>query len=254
VSLFDNHSEQETYQRSIRPLVAKLATLSLGGPDTGQHPLIGQSMTLASTPSTAPQDTYSAPALVISECQRGILEPERSVSKGLADHAAARGIISRTAELARAFRVRGLPVVHCIIEHRADQKGMLPNSYLGTMALRQRGMTAGTPDVEIPKELGPEPEDIVSSRGTGITAFYGTDLDAMLRLQRIETIVLAGVSTNVAIPGLAIEAVNRGYSVVLAEDCTAGASEESHRFMVSNLLTILTRISPATDIIRRLPD
>lgn len=198
-------------------------------------------------------DPYPAPALVISECQHGILDPKRSVSPGLADEVAARGIVGRTAALAREFRERGLPVVHCIIEHRADQRGMLPNSYLGTMALRTRSMIEGTPDVEIPSVLGPEPGDIVSSRATGITAFYGTDLDAMLRLEGVRTVVLAGVSTNVALPGLASEAVNRGYHVVLAEDCTAGTSSQAHSAMLENLFGALARITPAEDIVTRLP-
>ncbi|MDV7352749.1 cysteine hydrolase [Rhodococcus oxybenzonivorans] len=198
-------------------------------------------------------DPYLAPALVISECQRGILHPGLSVSSGLAEEVAARGIVGRTAALAREFRNRGLPVVHCIIEHRADQAGMLPNSYLGAMALRTRSLTVGTPDVEIPSELGPEPGDIVSSRATGVTAFYGTDLDAMLRLQGVRTVVLAGVSTNVALPGLATEAVNRGYHVVLAEDCTAGTSAQAHAAMLENLIGALARITPSEDIAARLP-
>jgi nicotinamidase-related amidase len=144
-------------------------------------------------------------------------------------------------------------VVHCIIAHRADQKGMLPNSYLGKLALRHGLMVEGTPDVEIPAELGPEPSDLVSSRATGLTAFYGTDLDAMLRLQRVQTLVLAGISTNVALPGLALEAVNRGYDVVLAEDCTAGTTAEHHNYMVQNMLAVLTRVTPAADVIGRLP-
>jgi nicotinamidase-related amidase len=130
---------------------------------------------------------------------------------------------------------------------------MLPNSYLGKMALRHRSMITGTPDVEIPPELGPEVSDIVSSRATGLTAFYGTDLDAMLRLQDVRTVVLAGVSTNVALPGLALEAVNRGYDVILAEDCTAGASAAAHQQMIDNLLAVVARINTADQVAARLP-
>ncbi len=72
-------------------------------------------------------------------------------------------------------------------------------------------------------------------------------------MQRVQTLVLAGISTNVAIPGLALEAVNRGYDVVLAEDCTAGTTAEGHDYMVKNMLAMLTRITPAADVIGRLP-
>lgn len=180
------------------------------------------------------------------------MDAERSVSSGLAEQAASRSIVERIARLARAFRIRGLPVVHCIIEHRPDQAGMLPNSYLGAMALRSRSMTAGTADVAIPAPLGPEPADIVSSRATGLTAFYGTDLDAMLRHHRVRTVVLTGVSTNVALPGLALEAVNRGYDVVLAEDCTAGSSAQAHAFFVHQQLKLLARVVTADEVVARL--
>lgn len=202
--------------------------------------------------STTTPAPYEAPALVISECQRGILEAGRSVSSGLAHQASSRGIVARIGELAQHFRAHDLPVVHCTIEHRLDQAGMLPNSYLGAMALRSRSMTANTDDVTIPAALGPEASDIVSSRATGLTAFYGTDLDAMLRHSRVRTLVLTGVSTNVALPGLALEAVNRGYDVVLVEDCTAGASAAAHEFFVQNQLRLLARISTAAEVAARL--
>jgi nicotinamidase-related amidase len=201
-------------------------------------------------PETSP---IPAPALVISECQRGILDAGRSLAPGLSEEAESRGIVPRTARLARLFRDRGLPVVHCVIEHRADQAGMLPNSYMGKMAIRHRSMIVGTPDVGIPPELGPAPSDVVSSRATGLTAFYGTGLDAMLRLQGVRTVVLAGVSTNVALPGLALEAVNRGYDVILVEDCTAGASAAAHQQMIDNLLTLVARVKTADQVAARLP-
>jgi nicotinamidase-related amidase len=64
-------------------------------------------------------------ALVISECQRGILDPAVSVTPGLAAQAAERGIVARIAELADAFPAAGLPVVHCHIAHRPDLAGAI---------------------------------------------------------------------------------------------------------------------------------
>src|SRR5699024_7717053 len=157
--------------------------------------------------------------LVISECQRGVIDPEISGMPSLAEQAAERGIVDRIAGLAQEFRRASLPVVHCTIEHRADMVGMRPHSMLAARAIKRGRMVAGTPDVEEPAPLVPEPADVISCRVTGLTAFYGTDLDAMLRLQQVETLVLVGVSTNVALPGLALEAVNRGYYVVVPEDC-----------------------------------
>src|SRR5229473_1976653 len=85
-------------------------------------------------------------ALVISECQTGILDPARSVTPGLAAQAAERGIVARIAGLADAFRAAGLPVVHCHIAHRPDLAGVRPNSLLGALSIKNRTLIDGTPD------------------------------------------------------------------------------------------------------------
>jgi nicotinamidase-related amidase len=193
-------------------------------------------------------------ALVISECQAGILDPAASATPALAAQAAERGIVARIAELARAFRAAGLPVVHCLIEHRQDLAGIKPNSLLGALAIKNRTLIAGTPATLPPPELAPQPGDHVSSRATGITAFYGTDLDATLRLRSVETIVLTGVSTDVAIPGLALEAVNRGYYVRIPADCVAGTSDDSYEFMMGGLLPAIARITDAAAVLAELAE
>jgi nicotinamidase-related amidase len=171
----------------------------------------------------------------------------------LADQVGKRGVLQHIADLAARFREAGRPVVYCTIAHRADGVGLLPNSKLGAMALKHHRMIAGSADVELPAVIAPQASDLVSSRATGVTAFYGTDLDAMLRLQRVDTVVLAGVSTNIALPGLALEAVNRGYHVVVAEDCTAGSSTQTHEFMIEHLLSMLARVATADQVASHLP-
>jgi nicotinamidase-related amidase len=162
--------------------------------------------------------------------------------------------VARIAGLASAFRATGLPVVHCHIAHRPDLAGVRPNSLLGVLAIKNRTLIAGTPEALPPPELAPQPGDHVSSRATGITAFYGTDLDATLRLRSVETIVLTGVSTNVAIPGLALEAVNRGYYVRIPADCVAGTSNRSYEFTMNGLLPVIARITDAAAVLASLAE
>ncbi len=64
-------------------------------------------------------------------------------------------------------------------------------------------------------ELGPEPEDLVLTRTHGLDPMAGTDLDPVLRNLGVRTIVVTGVSVNVAVTNLVMDAVNRGYDVVL---------------------------------------
>jgi nicotinamidase-related amidase len=93
-------------------------------------------------------------------------------------------------------------------------------------------------------ELGPDPRDVVAPRDHGLTVFHETGLDALLRGAGIRTVVLTGVSINIAITGAAIEAINRGYTVVIPSDCVAGFppayAADALRFTLRNLAYIAT--------------
>jgi nicotinamidase-related amidase len=69
---------------------------------------------------------------------------------------------------------------------------------------------------------------------------------------RVETIVLRGVSTNIAMFAGALGAVDRGYKAVLAEDATAGVAADLHDWMITNTLPILATISTVDEIITEL--
>jgi ureidoacrylate peracid hydrolase len=59
-------------------------------------------------------------------------------------------------------------------------------------------------------------------------AFYGTDLDLILRARSINTLLLTGVATNVCVETTAREAFVRGYRLVMVADCLAGTSANEH--------------------------
>ncbi len=182
-------------------------------------------------------------ALVISECQRGVLDPELAVFPGLAEECARRGALGRIADLAEAFRSAGLPVVHVHVAHRPGFAGLAVTNPIAARNVREHRMVEGDPQVEAMPEVAPQPGDLVSMRHSGLGMWYGTDLDSTLRNQRVETVVLTGVSTNIALFGGSLGAVDRGYQAVIPEDASAGASPESHAWMIGNTLPLLATIT-----------
>jgi nicotinamidase-related amidase len=197
-------------------------------------------------------EPHRKPALLISECQRGILDPTLTSLPALATQAAERGILPRIAQLAEAFRPRRLPVLHIHIGHRPDFAGCAVTSPLMGASRKAGKMVAGTPDAEPMPDVMPVDSDIVCSRRSGLAMWYGTDLDAMLRNERVDTLVMVGVSTNVALFGGSLGGVDRGYEVVIAEDCTAGGSVETHEFMIANSLPLLATMTNADAVIESL--
>ena len=191
-------------------------------------------------------------ALVVNELQNAIANPAH-VDTPLAAQVTARGIIARINVLTAAFRAAGAPVIYCTIAARTpDWDGFRVNCALAARIKRTGKLVVGTAGGALHDDLAVEPSDIVSNRSHGMAPFTGTTLDATLRGYRIDTVVLTGVSTNIALPGAATEAVGLGYSVVLAEDCTAGATAQTHQMQVSMHLPLLATVSDAASVIASL--
>ena len=179
----------------------------------------------------APEHT----ALVINECQQGVIGAESS----LPDLAAAARVemIPNVAALAAAARRVGATVVHGVAERRKDGKGASTNTRLFQYAARSGvQLTPGTPAVEVVAEIGVAEGDIVLSRLHGLSPFAGTELDAILRNEGIRTVVAAGVSVNVAVLNLAFDAVNAAYQVVIPRDAVAGFPADYVEAVFANTL------------------
>jgi nicotinamidase-related amidase len=155
-------------------------------------------------------------ALVVIDLQKGIT--------ALPTAHPAQEIVGRAAQLARAFRERGLPVV------------------LVNVAGRPPGRTdAGPPKFSLPPdwaELVPEldasPNDHRVTKHC-LGAFTGTDLDEYLRQRGVTQIFLAGISTSIGVESTARTAFDSGYNVVLVVDAMTDRDADSHRHTVEKI-------------------
>ncbi len=188
-------------------------------------------------------------ALVVNEMQNAIAS-RAYIDTPLTGPVAARGIVARINGLTAAFRAAGAPVIFCTIAaRRADFEGFRVNCVLAAGIRRKGHLVAGTANAAIHDDLVVEASDIICHRSHGMAPFTGTDLDATLRGYGIDTVVLSGVSTNIALPGAATEAVGLGYNVVLAEDCAAGATPETHHMQVTQHMPLLAAVTDAESVI-----
>jgi nicotinamidase-related amidase len=190
-------------------------------------------------------------ALLISECQNGITNSQYSQSP-LIQQVEEREIVTNINQLAAQFRQRNLPVVHCTISAPPDFKGFVVNCVLAAQIKREKKLVKGSRFAAIHDDIYVHDGDIISDRMHGMSPFSGTELDSVLKGLGVETIVLAGVSTNVALPGAATEAVARYYNVVLAEDCVAGGTAETHHMQISMHLPLLATIADSESILAAL--
>jgi nicotinamidase-related amidase len=181
-------------------------------------------------------------ALVTVEVQQNVVGAG-SVTPALAEAAAATGMIDHIAALARAARARGIPVVHCTAERRPDGLGANNNARLFALARRggDRPLPAGADRVH--DGVGTKPSDIVLPRLHGLSPMTGTSLDPVLRNLGVTTIVVTGVSVNVALLGLVFEAVNHGYTIVVPRDATVGFPPDYVDAVFEHSLTYVATIT-----------
>lgn len=189
-------------------------------------------------------------ALLISECQLGVIDPQLSPFQTLAEQVGARAIVPRIARLAQAFRKAKLPIIHLHVVHRPDYVDLPRTSAIIVRSIKEQRMIAGSRDVLPVEELAPHEGDIVHARSFSLVAFHGTNLDATLRNMGVQTLVPVGVSTNVAISGTSLCGSDLGYQVVVPEDCIAGASAESHEFILRNLLPLYSTVCDSEAVIQ----
>jgi nicotinamidase-related amidase len=180
-------------------------------------------------------------AIVTSEVQNGVVG-ERSALPALAE--AAGPMVERLAVLLAAARPAGVRVIHATAARRADAAGSNTNARLFAAVKKSPvALLPGSPEAEVVQALGPEPDDLVLTRLHGLNPMAGTDLDPVLRNLGVTTVVVTGVSVNVAVTNLVMDAVNHGYQVVLPRDAVCGIPADYADAVIDNTLSLLATVT-----------
>ncbi|NGO69418.1 isochorismatase family protein [Streptomyces boncukensis] len=189
-------------------------------------------------------------ALLTVECQRGVVG-DNSALPELADEVRASGALERIARLAAAAHAAGAQVLHAVAERRPDGRGASRNARLfraaGRLPVQQ---LAGSDAVRVADPIPVAAQDLVVRRLHGLSPLAGTDVDALLRNLGVRTLVVAGVSVNVAIPNAVFDAVNLGYTAVVPADAVAGVPPDYARAVIRHTLALVSTVTAADDVIR----
>lgn len=191
-------------------------------------------------------------AIVTQELQGAVVGPNAGLA-ALATEAR-REALPNIARLLPVARAAGVQVVHALVQRRLDGRGSNHNARLFAIGQAGVDITPGGEGATLLPEFGPEPTDLVLARWHGLGPMGGTDLDAVLRNLGVHTIIAVGVSLNVAIPNLVMDAVNAGYQVVLPRDAVAGIPTEYGAAIIKNTLSLLATVTTTDELIGALQD
>jgi len=138
-------------------------------------------------------------------------------------------ILPNLKKIIQAFRQADRPVIFTKHVHHPDRIDA------GIMGWWWEGMCLeGSPESEIHESISPQLNEKVILKHR-YSAFYNTDLETILRVLRIEDIVIAGIMTNMCCESTARDAYYRDYRIFFLADGTGSITEEMHLASLLNL-------------------
>jgi len=176
--------------------------------------------------------------LILIDLQHAIL------SRETAPHTAAQ-VVENSKKLAEIFRAKGATVVYVRVDI---------NDFLELPVDESSPMGPG-PFPAILSEIAPSAgfqtgDTLIVKRHWG--AFAGTDLDEQLKSRGVDTIVLAGISTNHGVESTLRQGTGLGYAYITVEDACSGMDAEQHRFAVTNIFPRLSRVRSTSEVLAAL--
>ena len=158
-----------------------------------------------------------------------------------------RGVVAKLRALTEAARARGVPVLY--INFCGKPGFPRPNTRLHRVSASKPRLIEGTWGVQVHEALRLA---VVLERTVGVDGSYGTQLYPVLRQLGRSTMLMTGVSTNLAVEGIVRASVNRGFDVVVVEDCCASYPDEWHRFSIDNIMPLLATVTSSDAVLAAL--
>ena len=149
-------------------------------------------------------------------------------------------MVPRLAATLAQVRAAGVPVLFCSDSHLAGVDVEL--------TIHKDHAIRGTWGAEIVPELAPEPSDFSLTKRR-YSAFFGTELEALLRELGVDTVILTGVATNGCVRHTAADTFFHGFKVGVVTDCVESRDEEGQRLGLTQMAQAYgARLEPAAQL------
>ncbi|HKJ58272.1 MAG TPA: isochorismatase family cysteine hydrolase [Halobacteriales archaeon] len=195
-------------------------------------------------------------ALVVVDAQVAFASEESPIADRGVDLSGPIETVPRVADLIDVGREADLAIAYTRSMRRGDNRDgpervhrILPEIYREGEPICR----AGSPDAAYVEGVEPAPGEyeVEKRRYDG---FHGTPLESYLRVEGVETTILCGFTTNVCVESTARGAHERGFDVVVAEDCCASFSPAMHESALRNAELVLGTTATAEQIAELLGD
>jgi maleamate amidohydrolase len=179
----------------------------------------------------------SRPAVLVVDFSCGFTDPQCDLGSDLSAE------VDATRRLLDAARDKGLPVIFTTI-------GFEPSLKDGGLWLQKvpslGDLQLGGRWVEIDPRLERRPEETVIVK-KGASAFFGTNLAAVLISQRVDSVIMCGATTSGCVRATAIDLLQHGFPTLVPRECVGDRAQAPHDANLFDIQAKYADIVPLED-------
>jgi ureidoacrylate peracid hydrolase len=172
-----------------------------------------------------------------------------------------RPVIDAATRLLDAARASSMMVVYASANHRTDNAtsvatirdtdNRLRPIATGDSQASKPMITGRTWGAQIVDELKPIESDYLIPKYRW-SAFYQTSLELALRTRGVDTIVIAGGSTDVGVASTAYAARDMDFNLVVVSDACTSPEEDNHRQFMQRVFPRMARVRTSAEVVTML--
>jgi gluconolactonase len=232
----------EPFMRASAGASSASASASASGPTAAERASGRQGMTL--DPSRC--------ALIIQDMQNDVMmDGGAFASSGSPQHAREQNVVENIRRLADVARSRGVMIIHVWFVVEPGAPGFTLNAPLFEGLLDAKAMVRGTWGAAPVAGLEPQPGDLVVEK-IRMSAFEGTKLETVLRSGGRDTVIVTGAWTNMSIEHTSRTGADKGYFMIVPEDCCSTMNADWHRASVQYAMQNVAAVTKSGEVIAAL--
>ncbi|MEM8500996.1 MAG: isochorismatase family protein [Pseudomonadota bacterium] len=179
------------------------------------------------------------PALVVVDMSLGFTESESPLGAECSD------VIAVNKQILRAFRQQNLPIFFTSVVYHNEYQARVFRARIKALNI----LEAGSKWVDLHPELERKSDEVLIEKHWP-SAFHQTDLDALLRAQSVDSIVVTGLTTSGCVRATAVDGLQYDYPVIVIEDGVGDRNLKAHTANLFDLQAKYADVISSEDFLR----
>jgi gluconolactonase len=191
-------------------------------------------------------------AMIIQDLQNDVISEDGAfAASGSPAHARSQHIVDNVRRLAAAARTRGVLIIHVWFVVESGAPGMTLNAPLFQGVVDNKAMVRGGWGAAPVSGLEPQPGDFVVEK-IRMSAWEGTRLETILKSGKRDMIINTGAWTNMSVEHTARTGADKGYFIIVPEDCCSTMNADWHHASINFALQNVSVVTNTDAVIAAL--